>query len=60
AGVTGADLVVQLVAILACGTGGVLAAVALWSMPRRHCCLRGRRPVARRSFVPVVPGRWGQ
>nr|WP_256974110.1 DUF202 domain-containing protein [Rhodococcus sp. NCIMB 12038] len=45
ASVTGADLVVHLVAILACGTGGILAAVALWSWKRNERALRLQQPL---------------
>ena len=49
ASVTGADLVVHLVvhlvSIVACGTGGILAAVALWSWRRNERALRLQQPL---------------
>ncbi|MEN0138252.1 MAG: DUF202 domain-containing protein [Rhodococcus sp. (in: high G+C Gram-positive bacteria)] len=43
--VTDADLVVHIVAILACSTGGILAAVALWSWKRNERALRLQQPL---------------
>ncbi|MFE5708451.1 YidH family protein [Rhodococcus koreensis] len=43
--VTAADLVVHVVAILACCTGGVLAGVALWSWKRNERALRLQQPL---------------
>ncbi|MFC9552870.1 YidH family protein [Rhodococcus sp. NPDC056960] len=45
ASVTGAGLVVHVVAILACCTGGMLAVVALWSWRRNERALRLQEPL---------------
>ncbi|BAH50876.1 YidH family protein [Rhodococcus opacus] len=45
ASVTDADLVVHLVAIIACCTGGILAGVALWSWRRNERALRLQKPL---------------
>ncbi|QYB06934.1 DUF202 domain-containing protein [Rhodococcus sp. USK10] len=43
--VTAATLVVHFVAIIACCTGGILAAVALWSWRRNERALRLQEPL---------------
>ncbi|MFC9833766.1 YidH family protein [Rhodococcus sp. NPDC127530] len=56
AGLTRATIVVHVVAIIACGTGGALAVAALWSWRRNERALRLNQPLPAPLPLPWLVG----